>query len=172
MKTPKQSEHEKIIFLDFDGVLNSVGTKDRVIHPLFKRKVRGLDNFRVKLVSDLAKETGSSIVISSSWRHFYSELQLKVLLYSRGLEHPFIVGVTPTASQEEGWTSSKMNFERSDEIQAWMNIHGRPKYFLVLDDLETAFTRNQIKTSDGTGFFDGLMKRAKSILSIEAEYDS
>ena len=61
-----------IIFLDFDGVLNCVGTKDRIPHPeISSVRIRGIDKFRVELVSDLAAETQSSIVISSSWREFF-----------------------------------------------------------------------------------------------------
>ena len=160
---------QKIIFLDFDGVLNSIGTKDRIIHPLFYHKIRGLDDFRVKLVSDLAIEKSADIVISSTWREFYQLNELISLLGSRGMRAN-IIGRTPIA-HEEIFDNRKMRIDREDEIEAWMKQNGVPDYFLILDDIQTKFKDNQVKTSDGTGFFSGLLKRSRKILDTKVNND-
>lgn len=160
----------KIIFLDFDGVLNSVGTKDRITHPIFGHRIRGLDDFRVKLVSDLAVESGASIVISSTWREHFELPYLNAILYKRGMRGN-IIDQTPKAYQEIGWGFDKMRLERGDEIAAWLRKNEKPESILVLDDLPTQFKRYQIQTNDGTGFFAGHMKKARRILSTVYDPD-
>lgn len=157
--------HQKIIFLDFDGVLNSIGTKDRIQHPVFNHRVRGIDDFRVKLVSDLAIEKSADIVVSSTWREFYEFNNLVALLKSRGMEAN-VIGRTPIA-HEEIFDNRKMRIDRGDEIAAWMKINGQPRFFLVLDDIRTQFVHNQVQTSDGTGFFKGLLKKSRKILDTD-----
>jgi len=158
---------DKIIFLDFDGVLNCIGTKDRVNHPRFPDcRVRGLDNFRVKLVSDLAIQTGAKIVISSTWRLMHTLDELRTLLYSRGLDSKVeIIGGTPESYREIGLGFGPKRGERGDDIQLWLEQNGNPKHYLVLDDLDTKHDWHQIQTSDSTGFFKGHMKRAVNILN-------
>jgi hypothetical protein len=158
---------DKIIFLDFDGVLNSIGTKDRVDHPLFPgHRVRGVDNFRVKLVSDLALETGAKIVISSTWREMYTLEWLREFLYSRGMDRRVeIIDFTPKSYETIGWGLQPRRGERGDDIQLWLEQNGNPPCYLVLDDLETNHPGHQVLTQDSTGFFQGLMKRARFILN-------
>jgi hypothetical protein len=167
---------DKIIFLDFDGVLNSIGTKDRVVHPKNPEwKVRGIDNFRVKLVSDLAKKYNAKIVISSTWREYNTVPELQELLISRGFDPSIeFLGGTPVygAAPMYGWPRlGGSSSERGDEIDMWLHENGRDRTFLVLDDMWTRFveTNQQVQTSEGTGFFQGLMKRASKILEKEYE---
>ena len=50
---------KKIIFLDIDGVLNTAFTRKRNEH---------IDDFRVKLLSDIVQQTNAKIVLTSTWR--------------------------------------------------------------------------------------------------------
>lgn len=158
---------DKIIFLDFDGVLNSVGTKDRVSHPMFpKDRVRGIDDFRVKLVSDLALQTGAKIVISSTWREYHTLEELRTLLYNRGLDSKVeIIGFTPKSYEVIGWGFGPKRGERGDDIHLWLNQNGNPKTYLILDDIYCHDDEHQVQTEDRTGFWNGLMKRALKILN-------
>lgn len=52
----------RIIFLDIDGVLNCSESKSRC------GSFIGIDNKKVKLLSQIIYETGAKIVLSSSWR--------------------------------------------------------------------------------------------------------
>ena len=56
---------EKIIFLDFDGVLNSLRSYAAYGDATFCRT-------SVDLILTLLKQTGAKIVISSSWRESFS----------------------------------------------------------------------------------------------------
>jgi len=56
------------IFLDIDGVLNS---KDFVLERIDDDS--SLDESRVKLLSELVKETDAKIILSSSWRIRFTE---------------------------------------------------------------------------------------------------
>jgi len=160
--------HDKLIFLDFDGVLNTVGTKVRIKHPIFDMKIRGLEDTRVKLVSDLANEFNAKIVISSSWREFISLENIKKMLSELGMTAE-IIGETPQAFEDIGFGFNKMRLGRSEEIEAYLFKNGYPKNFLIIDDLQTKFFNNQILTSDSTGFFRGHLVKARRILSSEME---
>jgi len=142
----------KIIFLDFDGVLNTESTVERITVPPWSG-IRGLDNEKVVLVSDLAIETGADVVISSSWRYHFDMPDLKQLLVTRGWKAN-IIGMTPI----------KLSLDRQDEIAMWMELNGKPDKFLVLDDLYTRYKDNQILTNDVEGFHAGLYERALKIL--------
>lgn len=146
MKTP-----DKIIFLDFDGVLNSKYTKDRVRFGPWNQLFRGLDAWRVKLVSDLAAETGAKVIISSTWRQYYTRPELQKLLEGYGWQVP-IHGYTP------------QNHERSEDIQGWFELNGAPAGYVVLDDIQTKFKENQVLTVDEVGFTAQHLEKAKEIL--------
>jgi hypothetical protein len=101
----------KLLFLDFDGVLNSyrtdivLGDSGEDVHP-----INELDPIAVGLVKDIVAETGCVICLSSSYRlsHDYmelgKELKLPIMfetghkeLSCRGLEIERVVeGVNPT----------------------------------------------------------------------------
>ena len=85
---------EKVIFLDIDGVLNS----NRSTEPIIAEDM-------VKRLAHIARKTGASIVLSSSWRYEYARHinsesdyydkdvdRLIILLKKYGLE---IADITP-----------------------------------------------------------------------------
>lgn len=118
-----------IIFLDFDGVLNSLRTVyahgpmkgwcgDRWDH---------LDPIAVNLVRRLCEDHNAKIVISSTWRKLYDieefRLQFKTLF---DWDIP-IIGVTPNSNSGH----------RGDEISRWLvdSGHlGEIKNCVILDD--------------------------------------
>lgn len=156
----------KIIFLDFDGVMNKNDTSDRVPHPFMKgRRVVGLEADIVKRVSALAVSAGAKVVISSTWRMFYKLDDLRALLLSYGwLPEAEIIGETPKDPPHRGPGLIIHGYDRGDEIQAWLTEHGTPEHFLVLDDLPTQFKDNHIQTNDSEGFTPQQVERAMQIL--------
>ena len=58
---------DKVIFLDVDGVLNGKKTKARC------QGYIGIDNKKVKLLAKLVNETGATIILSSSWKHYWDK---------------------------------------------------------------------------------------------------
>lgn len=57
----------KIVFLDFDGVITTLKSNWTI------------DNEKVELVKQICDATGAKIVISSSWRRYTVDRQLKIL---------------------------------------------------------------------------------------------
>ena len=118
----------KIIFLDVDGVLNDVNTSD-----IFRSKVdsygyNGLDTDKIERLNRIVKETGSKIVLSSSWRKYDEFVDyLKLKMEQVDPELPLtIIGETPV----------HISFcERCIEIDEWLMEHPEVTRFIVLDDL-------------------------------------
>jgi len=124
----------KVLFLDFDGVLNS--------HAYFASRqyrkgadkcefVRGSEHFMldpvcVHRLNWIVTTTGADVVVSSSWRHGYSLGDLAVILSRRGFTGR-LVGKT------DDFVASAT--ERGHEIAAWLERHKTlVERFVVLDD--------------------------------------
>jgi pantothenate kinase-related protein Tda10 len=134
----------KIIFLDIDGVLNSVETYEKVK----KAHKKGLtlnygprgtiynlhDKQMVANLNEIIKQTGAYIVLSSCWRYgLNSQGEIKALLNKILKIKGNVLGKTP---------EFKMNQTRANEIQAWLNLKlpyyerllGKIDSFIILDD--------------------------------------
>ncbi len=107
----------KVIFLDVDGVLNSMESV------LLYGHTNRLDPVRVGMVARLCKETDAKIVVSSSWRNPTVD-GTKELLAASGAESlvPLIIGQTP-----------RIPGKRGPEIAAWLTEH-KPDAYVILDD--------------------------------------
>jgi len=108
------------IFLDFDGVLHTMGnTGDRPFHQL-------------PLLEDALCRTDQDfqIIISSSWRFHYTLDELGKQL---GLLERYVVGVTPEIKQ-----CSDMRYQ---EILELVQTHGLKKW-IALDDADWEFPPN------------------------------
>lgn len=120
----------KVIFLDFDGCLNSeasfrmemakskrLGVPIHVGNTLSEVACSNLQ-YVLNCVPDL------KIVISSTWRLLHSLEELKGTLASYGVDSTRVIGITPN-------TPSKC---RGHEIQLWLNRHPKVEDFIVMDD--------------------------------------
>ena len=58
----------KICFLDIDGVLNYIGCKSKL------RKMYFVDDEKLKLLKQLIDKTGAKIVLSSTWRFGWRDI--------------------------------------------------------------------------------------------------
>lgn len=115
----------KIIFLDVDGCLSSLGE-------------RGLCGLRLDMFAAVVKQTGAEVVLSSTWRHPHCRDQCKRLcqeLRDRGVE---ILDATPVLDQPIGTGLLVKGHVRGDEIQVWLNGHrhgvSKVESFVILDD--------------------------------------
>ena len=91
-------ESVKLLFLDVDGVLNSMDSC---------RQNTEIQDEKLKLLKTIIDSTNAEIVISSSWR--LNETELKQLEYSLNKYNMEHIGCTPKI------------FFRTDEIKAFMN---------------------------------------------------
>lgn len=118
----------RIIFLDFDGVLNS--------HP-GKLTVRetpeglALCPENIACLNHLIENTGAEVVVSSQWREGREPQELQDILDRCGFQGT-IAGKTPDLTQKTpgGLLLAR---PRGDEIQAWLDIAGEVS-FVILDD--------------------------------------
>lgn len=110
----------KILFLDIDGVVNSVrsataqgGYPWAVDEP----SMRLFDPVAIALIKKLCDETETKIVLSSTWRMMFDAVQ-----FGKKLGLP-IIDKTPV-----------MGSARGQEIKAWLVLNEHPKYAIVDDD--------------------------------------
>lgn len=134
-----------VIFLDFDGVLNGLGTREKpspVHQGLF------LNPDRVTLVNQLCERTGAVVVVSSSWRtrrHVVgapdaclSLDELRAALAHAGFTGE-VVDKTPDLARLDSIGRDGETVElwrcppRRKEIAAWVEQH-KPEAWVILDD--------------------------------------
>jgi len=155
----------KIVFLDFDGVLNS--------HPFIARTanggIAGLDPEAVVRLNRIVAVTGAEIVVSSSWRHGRSLACLRELLNASGFVGT-VRGKTPDCARKPDgslWHGAM----RGSEAQAWItdaDLYGLTvESFVILDDDSDMghLAYRHVKTSMATGLLDEHVDRAIAILA-------
>lgn len=131
----------KYLFLDVDGVLNSVSwyreewNKDHV-YPQ-----GDFDPKCVEIVNRIVEETGCKVVVSSSWR---TESNLQSIFDKAGLKFK-IHSITPFGSH------------RGCEIQEWLDSQTEPYVYAILDDDRDMLSHQRkyfIKTNTVIGITD------------------
>lgn len=142
-----------IIFLDVDGVLNTPMSWG-------KRREQGMDEDKVKLVSDLAEKVDADVVISSAWRNHYPLIELKDMLQKRGWQDiNRIIGVTPNSGDMS---------RRGQECRNFLNeniIGPKPKVLALDDQWVTSFIEAEIpylQTSCSKGITEKDIEQATS----------
>lgn len=115
----------KVIFLDIDGVLNSI-SYDRVRTD----EDGNIDKTRLVLVKELVDKTGAKIVLSSSWRDHW-EKNTEYL----DEEGKKLISVFAEAGLEIYGKTPKIGYlERSEEIRLWLKENPNVTHFVALDD--------------------------------------
>jgi len=110
----------RVVFLDFDGVLNSRASRKRC--PGVE-----LDPFHVKFLNRITEVTGAVITISSSWRMAPDAIPQLVGAGATAA----IAGTTPDLMGQEDHYSQT----RCTEIQQWLAEHPEVTGYVILDDL-------------------------------------
>lgn len=108
----------KLIFLDFDGVLNNEKTTVRMSDGFI-----GLDYENVNRLNEIVAATDGRIVFSTSWRLLYSEKELNHFLVLAGYKGLEAVGQTPRM------------FSRDHDIRQCLKENiGKWRKYTILDD--------------------------------------
>ena len=108
----------KLLFLDFDGVLNS----ERFFRAQGNRYLpEQLDEGAVARLNAILARTGAKVIVSSTWRLGYSMEQLQVILARHGFSGE-VVGVTPRLEDvDEDGIRVPLHVPRGREIQTWLD---------------------------------------------------
>ena len=126
----------KIIFLDFDGVMNNeVWFRDRVerkkIYNHDEHERDAIDPRCVDFLNKIIEDTGAKIVVSSTWRMGRSKEQLQTILENKGFKGE-IIGKTPFLRGE--------GCLRGNEIRQWQQDNAEligkedAERYVILDD--------------------------------------
>lgn len=146
----KRTKAEFILFLDFDGVLNSK-RHFLVRKPEHYRtnQVAQFDIYNIENLEFVLENIPElKIVIESTWGYSYSLKEMKVFLRKAGMKAKYtkrIVDVTPR----------RMSSEKSEEIHWWLMDHPETLEWIVVDDWEIyrdpENKKKQVKTSSVHG---------------------
>jgi hypothetical protein len=116
-----------IVFLDFDGVVNTIQYMPHSNEVNFASPSDGFVNNRtaIELVNMLCEKTESNVVVSSSWRRHMTVDELRHLLKCSGFRG-YVLDKTPVF---------KGNALRGDEIKQWVeDNYNIVSNFVILDD--------------------------------------
>lgn len=117
---------DSVIFLDVDGVLNSMHTPAWMAEDWDIPLARHLQPLK-----RIVDETGADIIVSSSWReHPVAMRKLELALMVFELR---IAGQTPV-----------LPTDRPDEIRAWLHDHPEVKHYVILEDDDWQWDRTQM----------------------------
>ena len=136
----------KLIFLDFDGVLNTPATWGNFTEG---NGETAIDVDKVSRVNEIVGATGAKVVISSTWRRGRTVDDLQKLLLDRGAKFE-VIGKT-VETREERWK----------QIAAYLQWV-KAKY-IILDDMDEAgFGHGDafIQTDAMTGITQANVERA------------
>lgn len=110
------------LFLDVDGVLNCCAESGF-----------GLEEDKLTLLAHIVDNTNCRLVLSSTWRQSNDQLtRLQLALDHRGM---VLHDVTPTLDSPVPGSVIILGKPRGLEIQAWMDEHGVPERFVIVDDM-------------------------------------
>ena len=141
---------ERILFLDFDGVINT---------PMWDEKERcftsnmphhGCVNNRVAVrwVSQFCRNFGFSVVVTSDWRLNDNWRQC---LLNGGFDPK-----VPILGKTDDLWSPKLTHCRSREIQKWLDEHDSVEMFIIVDDddyfIAPEHKDNFVQTNNIEGF--------------------
>ncbi len=149
-----------IIFLDFDGVLNSKYTKEKW------KGWAGIEDEKLQLLKDIVDNTKSIIVLTSSWRHSWD--------FASYMESESSTGNYIYRKFKENGLKIRSKTEslggRGKEIKAWLDKYPHGNW-IVLDDEyfndfeEYGIIPHLIKTDFNEGLTEQDVKKAKKMLS-------
>ena len=155
----------RIVFLDFDGVLNSRALVERSRRP----HVPGpglLSGDAVARVERLCVDGGAAVVVSSTWRRTFDRPALQDMLRAKGLTTTPVLGITPIIHHKRG---------RGQEIQLWLDTAPRAGGWsvdgmVILDDEPDMLHLVPwlVQSSFETGLTDDHLVAAKSVLTRAA----
>ena len=131
----------KIIFLDIDGVLNTQDWHSRMTKDTPRDEFGwAFDPVAVENLGHVVKETGASIVISSSWK-FLGLAKLREMWKIRNLPGT-ILDITPNTVSDEVLLNANLDEMelgvcRGNEIKEWLSKHkGEVSNYVIIDDFD------------------------------------
>lgn len=164
----------KLIFLDFDGVMNCFEKKadDSLPHQAWCPEVMNAFGISLEIFPEMVERlnritdaTDAKIIVSSSWRIGYLAEWADVVIHLHNIGvKGFILGRTPWSKHDSDMDT------RGKEIEAWLKSHPNENVesFVILDDSELgldSLNNNFVRTDFQKGMQDNHVERAIEILN-------
>ena len=152
-----------VIFLDFDGVLNTEQCQAQLAIDSKPTKDAWGPLFDPRAVANLRKildVTCAGIVISSSWRYAYDLGSLRMMWKVRELPGEILDMIPRGATY----------ISRGEDIECWLDRNGRPDY-VIIDDIDDFFTSQHdryVETNPIVGITEPNAQKAIEILTSKA----
>ena len=156
----------RIVFLDFDGVLNSRALVERSAMP----HAPGLGLLAEDAVARLERlcvDSRAGIVVSSTWRLTFDRAALQDMLRAKGLTTTPVLDLTPMIPHKRG---------RGQEIQLWLDTAPRARGWsvdgmVILDDEPDMLHLMPwlVQSSFETGLTEAHVVAAKGVLAREMQ---
>lgn len=132
-------DKRKIIFLDCDGVVNSIQWEAvRKDMPPASVIDDAIDPRCLGRIISICNETGAKIVISSDWRINWPFVRTR--LERAGIPAGTIIDRTPVLNV----IPSRHHYSRGEEIKAWLDGRDEVYDYIIIDDRED-FLQDQIR---------------------------
>ena len=152
----------RVIFLDFDGVLNSrEWMEKRAAQGEIFSMVEEVDASAVANLNEIIAQTGAKVVISSSWRLAFDMAHIEGVLRKAGFKG-MIISKTPRRTTYPA--------RRGNEIKQWLEERDNIESYVIVDD-DGDMLEEQKSNFVQTSFLYGLKKehveRAVSILNAD-----
>lgn len=155
----------KVVFVDFDGVLNSDAyfaareREGRAVTDWWGADC--LDPMAIARLDRIASSCAAGVVVSSSWRLRFSLDELRAMLVDRGLT-ALVIDRTPACYR----SPDGVRLTRADEIQQWLDEHPATTAFVILEDEEPLgeLDANAVRTNPAFGLLDAHAGAAIALL--------
>ena len=135
---------KKIIFLDFDGVLNTGHNQNLLMYhgkPCKDKHGAFFDHYAVAELKRIVDETGADIVIESSWK--YLGLEAMQQMWSDRNMPGNVIDVTPSSASDKWLLNADLDDVdpgctqwKGVEIASWIadNLHEETRYVITDDE--------------------------------------
>lgn len=152
----------KVIFLDFDGVMDTAYYDNYLNNMGLPEKDKYGVVFDPDCIANLRRiidETGADIVVSSTWKDFMTYKEILEMWEYRKLPG-FVTDTTPTCSRKRG-----------DEIDSWLEECNTECEYVIIDDMdETQFNEHQYDRLFVVNPYDGLNEQtAEKVIQLFRE---
>ncbi len=152
----------KVIFLDFDGVMDTAYYDNYLNYMGLPEKDKYGVVFAPDCIANLRRiidETGADIVVSSTWKDFMTYKEILEMWEYRKLPG-FVTDTTPTCSRKRG-----------DEIDSWLEECNTECEYVIIDDMdETQFNEHQYDRLFVVNPYDGLNEQtAEKVIQLFRE---
>lgn len=165
----------KIIFLDFDGVLNTDDFINKVLIEQHQNDCRDVAPHlliipnKIEILNEIIAKTNTNIVVSSTWRKLH-DLNVLRNIFKRLNCIGEIIDVTPIikADPNDLWPRW---IRRGDEIDKWFKDHIKEiESFVIVDDIDDFYEDQRIRfvqTDCNEGLVEKHIEQIIEILNIK-----